>query len=607
MARWWRIAFAIGLVGVIVSSVWVFGFATLTTVVGVATIVVALLNAFVVPEGNGGSTKPSIAGSIRRFLRVTAYTRIATVALFAAIGAEAVYARLRTVPVPPAPFTIAYYYLEGPMIDFLVREERLDPSFDDLLGRHPYLHENTVLKSLRELVNGYSRPLEPSERLYRSNGKDESEVKLGREMKVFLGDDAFHVELELTAKDVASLQAANGPWKLELWRNALDPFESLEGDELKLEQFSAFFWRFVDAEDLQRIATKRPARAAALFATIADPLPASRFAIAEIRHTDDCVYPYWKLYLMAPPIKLRIAVIQNVTRNNVQLGPIAMKTSGNEKLRDLKEEGDALQRATAFPETALPTGVLKPDEAVVVPSAILLEYAPDALWAKTPLRTADERHEVASPLIQKNTIELPVEPSILAHPKLTADRVKRYLAEARSANELAAQTYVFGPSSILESVDADGHSYPARQPVESDIEHKAIRVRAGEVVNGSCPYVYVRAASTSPWEKLGPILYGLDRVGREGLDAIELRDFDGSLQIREEEPETTWLDELYVRETTASGDNRMLAPDLAALRERDGDYVRLTTGDSLTVRFAGYSPRTGSRYTVVARGYYIPR
>lgn len=120
----------------------------------------------------------------------------------------------------------------------------------------------------------------------------------------------------------------------------------------------------------------------------------------------------------------------------------------------------------------------------------------------------------------------------------------------------------------------------------------------------ACPYVYVFDPLSGEWRFETTILYQVRDV--EGMQARTLTAFDGRLLIREEEPEITYLNQLYVLAYMKDGSVLALTPDVEILKTRDDDVLVMNTGDEILVTFEGVPPQNRvARWEVVASGYYV--
>ncbi len=139
----------------------------------------------------------------------------------------------------------------------------------------------------------------------------------------------------------------------------------------------------------------------------------------------------------------------------------------------------------------------------------------------------------------------------------------------------------------------------------SDSERAAISDIFEFNLGAACPFVYTH--NGSGWAFDTSIIYEQVGAENERLQGRPLQHFDGRLLIREEEPETSSLDLVFVRVTLADGTTTDLYPDIPALREADDQYHVLHQGDELLLTFAGFSAlQSPVSYEVYAEGYYLP-
>ena len=121
----------------------------------------------------------------------------------------------------------------------------------------------------------------------------------------------------------------------------------------------------------------------------------------------------------------------------------------------------------------------------------------------------------------------------------------------------------------------------------------------------ACPYVYTEDPVTGEWEFQTTILYKL--VDHENAQQRHLAQFTGKLLIREQEPEISYLNRLYVLAKMSDGSTRILEPDVEELKHEDNGYIILHQGEEILISFHDY-PITGQvrEWWVMAVGYYSP-
>jgi tetratricopeptide (TPR) repeat protein len=123
----------------------------------------------------------------------------------------------------------------------------------------------------------------------------------------------------------------------------------------------------------------------------------------------------------------------------------------------------------------------------------------------------------------------------------------------------------------------------------------------------ACPYVFTWDERNGGWTSDTTALYKLIGPEAERSQARRLARFDGRLWLRELEPETSYVDQLYVRVLTADGRWLVLAPDDPALAADDGNYLILRQGDERLLAFDLPPDALPIQQTwVVAEGYYVP-
>jgi hypothetical protein len=160
--------------------------------------------------------------------------------------------------------------------------------------------------------------------------------------------------------------------------------------------------------------------------------------------------------------------------------------------------------------------------------------------------------------------------------------------------------YVFGPVFQVSTVLLGPELYAFRGFDRDQL----VLIDGAEV--GSCPYAYTRAHAAAPWRLEDHLIYGRRKKEWAGVDTLALHQFDGSLLIREKDPETSYLQHAYLLVQRADGQTEQLDPDEPRLRATDYGYYRMEQGDSLLLRFPGFRARAGDRYQLVNAGYYLP-
>src|SRR5207253_3211438 len=124
--------------------------------------------------------------------------------------------------------------------------------------------------------------------------------------------------------------------------------------------------------------------------------------------------------------------------------------------------------------------------------------------------------------------------------ELKPTELAQFVAQARG-EIVREQEYIYGPSWNLNAMEVDGVEYPI-----TPFDPQKIFLRSG-FLGASCPHAYTYSTLTGTWSWQGHILYGKAGKEKEETTILELRSFDGRVLIRELEPESSFLDYLFVR------------------------------------------------------------
>lgn len=123
----------------------------------------------------------------------------------------------------------------------------------------------------------------------------------------------------------------------------------------------------------------------------------------------------------------------------------------------------------------------------------------------------------------------------------------------------------------------------------------------------ACPHVFSYHEGDGRWLWETTILDNLVGPASETRQWQTLTRFDGRLLIKEIEPETSYIDQIYLVMVDAQGNLKVLHPDLPELHQADSLYVTLDFGESIMLNFTSYdTANNAEKIWIVAEGYYIP-
>ncbi len=501
--------------------------------------------------------------------------------------------RQRTINLPPGapPFRVSYITLEGAAIDLLLRGQ-IDERWEERLGGQPIILPNSVSNSLRYLTKTFSVPKEMTEgedfSLENGSGARESEGKRIEAKMVgkpsFLGSDGDSLHGSVSEKLLLSLTAPNQGWNVEIGEvGDWEPVQSLS------------FWRFAKREDLERenfrngfdnYITKQHMPADFCFL---------RVMVGSCGGDAETV-----LDLVPRTLKLRVAVVENISPETIRIGKFLVRETKVETLRSREEEDSALKSLSPEEQVLFNQGLLKPGEKLLIALEMQMVYDKDNSEVQTFSNppSKNERNNLINRLAAMEAIALPFGGAGKTV-EIKRDLLLTLLKKPKPSPMLDKE-YIFGPSATIDSVAVDNVNYPFRQ---YDVSKLVIR-SGGEI--GSCPFVYTYSPATGEWLNEGHILYGRNSSFKESTDETHLRRFDGRVIIKEEDPEQSFIDFVYIKVTLIDGREKLLYPLNSKLRFQDGDYLTMRQGDQIELQFDGPPNLFVSSYSIVSRGYYVP-
>ena len=265
------------------------------------------------------------------------------------------------------------------------------------------------------------------------------------------------------------------------------------------------------------------------------------FALAagSISSSPNCGGPTdFQIVAMPPKMFVLVAVIENVGSQKVM--PLSMfKAEQIDTDRLRPREQDAGWKAINLP---FPTGFLTMGESIVIPLEI--EFR-DTAWPRTGLDVNDEQ---------------------LAFQKIQSDKRTEFFAKTATGavihkirkSALPAPSipypvkYTYGPRIRLTSVISGSSEIKLRT-----FDPSQIYMRFG-FDEGSCPRIYVTPAGGEPRVPYGKVLTGATDPKSAQWDILEYEGPASSIELVEEEPEITTIEELNVVVTDAMGIDHVL-------------------------------------------------
>jgi len=509
---------------------------------------------------------------------------------------------------PPAirPFRFTYRLLEGHAVD-LFMDRKIGRQWDRVLAGKHFTIQNEVLRTLSDLVKEFSGEF-VGDKFIRGYWSSRGNRRLATQYKsqqkrLFvgssgeLGGDPYPA---LNSSDIAalirSLNDPNEPWHVKVFRGTTSDLFT--------------FRKFVSRGDL---ALFNPTPLQEFYSQITKDYFPADFGMLQLNFNEDgCpVDLFWLSELLGPLLRLNLAIIENVSSEPVSVGRFIIKENRSDRLYSRQEVNTAFESQAAEKQYLFSPGILKPGESLVIPVELSLKVAEETGLADL----GDEGLQVIPPANYAGVLKrirakggikgsLDIEGTRGRHIIVTAESLERIMSRGKP-NFTFNSEYLYGPSVRIESVEINKFGYllrrfdPSKLLITSAMDEQPFS-------EGSCPYVYTYSTREKTWVSEGVILYGNNSKLREMEDEKVLRRFTGKILIKEEDPEDSFIDSIYIKAVTSGGRVTILYPRDQKLRSVDQQYLNLRHGDQVFIEFDIPPGFEVHKYVLVARGFYLP-
>ena len=553
------------------------------------------------------------------------------------IGATTILANSRSTPSNaepkgPPPFRISYLLLEGHAIDFLI-DHQIDASWSRDVSGATYIVPNSVFARLHDLRSRFSAPgAHSADILNIQTGQlslklpptvQERQEKSGflasRSLLAltwgenFSGDIGIVYDLsfdEFKSATTNAIRDAN--WKPSnryITDDILDL--DLREDDLNLSWEAISAWRYLDGETLRQIIERYRdptdeglwgKQLNFLLERSHEWLP-PRFVRASFGYSE-CGETSFYVLLLFPRMRARVAILENITDHNLQIGDFESKSVTISGLSFRRDTQKHMKEERILEERLFPQEILRPGEKLVIPLEL---YFGDYLWH---LRDREDMSgEKPYRLGQEACMDRFSGKSLHIGDEwegwLDID-TNTFCSFVSRIDETEVQVdkdiVTFGPTMELRSVEIDGSRYPIRK-----FDPKLLVINGDfSLATGSCPYISTFDPQTRTWASQGTFLTGNNLKELEGVDLKPLREFYGVVRISEQEREITYLDSAFVLSTCSDGEEQLIRSQDPRLRSRDGRYLVLRPGDEVILKFSGEFDAGNCRVKFGGAGYYLP-
>jgi hypothetical protein len=536
-----------------------------------------------------------------------------------------------SVSVPP--IKRMFFVLKGHAVDILARDKKLPTELEAKLGGNIFIVETPAFRELRALMDKFSERIEESEDLELSSSDGDYEKldaqakqrqsalkriekeqlkRLTRDRVLVPAGGRDRTSVGIEAAKLPATFFANASWSI-LNVSGLDAiFGSEEGAK---SRHSTRLEIRLGTIELSKFATR--ADFDALRSTQFRDDPEIRFIeyvsrngmppnFVYLRVADDCDgNPY--LSLDVPKLQLHVVVLENVTDKPVELGEfhfrLAAPVAGERLVRTRQENAKLFAGLDSKSEAWYSARVLRPGEKLAVPLELTLSFEDVGIDPTDPYEIQSEKerlqrfHECAEALEADKDIQTIALGSLATIPK------QKFIDGLQRKPPRIAKTpeFVYGPSIALDAIDVNGASYAIKPFNPASVSYFS----GFNMQIGSCPFVYCRGADDK-WLRQGSILRGRKSKALEGTGELTVRGFDGVLRVNEEEAEISFINELFIRARSVTGENVTIQPADERLVRKDSRYVVLKKGESIDINFAIPSAVRTDEVQVSASGYFEP-
>lgn len=596
-----KVLFLLGLIACIVSMWVVVGKSILSGIVTLIGVLVVILNNLLGWTTPGTTLDNRALTFLKAGLNKPTLLVSATILVWSAtlIVAGAGYERRQSERLRNAPFRVVYYTVGGHGIDLLVRGEIEEP-IKQVFGGEPFVIPNSTLRETAMLAKKYrtANPhatasldigLPPDQTVAEYPALEASLDTIKFSDPMFVG--GFRTERIAISAKTPSFDLSRQP---DTWHGFVvdygEPHELLVPAR---QQGEAMFWRFASTKDIETVA--KGEIWLQFYRQIVGESSPSDFCILLFDVMEECDGLYG-LQLIPREMRIRVALIENTTTTSIYIDGFSLRKSRKTQLRSKANDDEDLNRVGVEVEDSFPQHILKPGEKILVPLRMGLVFDDGSdLGFGFANASASKRDALLLKLKKADTVQFPANPAV----NVKAMSVIKALNKDNSVDPFLMPEYVWGPSERVESIQANGTIYPVRA------ENPKTFIIRSQYEFGSCPIVYTRIPNGN-WQNEGRILTGRISRARSGTDELRLQRFDGSVLLREIEPEMSFFDSLYVVLKLRNGREVRLYPTNVNLGKGSGHQLRLKPWEQVEVHFEkSLASDAASQIVLVASGYYV--
>jgi hypothetical protein len=547
----------------------------------------------------------------------------------------------------PPPFKRTFFTLKGHAVDTFANEKKLPKELEPTLGGNVPLINTRALGELNSLLAKFGRPLGvPPARLQTEHDVDNETPETARREAAFKKIEK--TQLKTLSKEPVLLAAGGmesisgitldptklpssflteGLWSIRaeqlddfLTQNKIAAGHTGARLEIPIDQQNLVLSKSATRTDLDALSRTRGSHGTEgsdegllrFFVHICRNGTPQSFLMLSVTGIGCASGP--NLMVESPALLVRVVALENTTDRPVEIGNFhfrLVESGGGKALVRTRKENDALLGAVqAESQPWYKPRMLKPGESLVVPLELIFrpkapefseEGATNQPASSSPNRSAanklmaDRQLQTVALVYDKDAEGGTGGRASLAvmNKQKFVDALLREPVRTTKTDE-----FVYGPSITLDAIEVDGFRYGIEP-----FDPVYIAYFSEHAEGGSCPFVYSRTRDGN-WRKHGTILTGLSSKRREGTRTLSIPEFDGALRIAEEEDETSFIDELFVRGTLTNGERVTLRPEDDRITSKDHRYLVLKKGESIELKFPIRDWMPATPVEVISSGFF---
>lgn len=494
----------------------------------------------------------------------------------------------------PPKFRVRYFDVEGYAIDFLMKG-MVDEKMEKDLAGQPFIVPNEVFNEMKFLIEKFSTHTEIPHLIDKEHNYLEIEVK-GK----YLGIIDLDIEIEADQYTLSSIQS-QPDWNIYWTGDQGDKkkyLPEIKKRKINAEYFS--FWKFADKKYLNKFNREfSETDSMRLYDFITEKYLPPDFSIVNLNY-NLCPEGVWMINLINRIPVLKVAVIENISNSQIELGDFFLRKNSKEQLRTREDDYAAIEKKLIENESLFPLRILAPREKILIPVDIYFKYNK---WNKEFIRKLMSKNSIPDEINKINgtesisIIEESYRDKIPRIKSISLENFKKIISKKRVDTSVDKE-FIYGTSVSVEQVAVDGKIYPFR----TNDKKSFVLYWSSEL--GSCPYAYTYSPEIKQWLSEGHILYGKSSKRREGWDSIKLKRFTGKIIIKENDPEVSFIDLLRIRVKNPDAKEQILLPKQDVLQSDDQQYLTMKQGDKIEVEFDGFQEKAGSTFYLESKGYY---